>query len=50
MCSLQKDYETYKANQTDTTRWVLLHRNEDDLFPLEVVYEPAIGLVWLTMI
>ena len=50
MCSFQKDYEAYKANQTDAARWVLSHRNEDDLFPLEVVYEPAKGLVWLTMI
>ena len=49
-CFLQKDYGTCKAKQTDATHWVLSHRNEDDLFPLEVVYEPAKMIVLLTLI
>ena len=50
MCSLQKDYEACKANPTNVANYVLSHRNEDDLFFLEVVYEPAKVLVWLAMI
>ena len=48
-CFHQKRYEVYKANQTDAAHWILSHRNEDDVFPLEVVYEPAKVLVLLTM-
>ena len=50
MYSLQKHYEAYKVYQTDGTHWVLSHRNEDELFPLEAVYELAKVLAWLTMI
>ena len=48
-CFHQKHYEVYKANQTDAAHWILSNRNEDDVFPLEVVYEPAKVLVLLTM-
>ena len=44
-----KDYEACKANQTDAAGLVLSHPNEDDVFLLDVVCEPAKGLVWLTM-
>ena len=49
-CFLQKDYGACKANQTDAAHWVLSRRNEDDLFPLEVVYETAKVIALLTMI
>ena len=49
-CFLHKGYEAYKANQTGVACWVLSYRNEDDVFPLEVVCEPAKWLIWLTMI
>ena len=50
-CSVPfKKIEACKVNQTDAARWVLSHRNEDGVFLLEVVYDIAKGLVWLTMI
>ena len=48
-CFLQKHYEAYKAKQTGAAHYVLSNRTEDDVFPLEVVYEPAKELYLLTM-
>ena len=48
-CFLQNHYEAYEANQSDAAHKVLSHCNEDDVFPLEEVYEPAKVLVLLTM-
>ena len=50
MCFLQIGYEACKANQTGVAHQVLSHHNEDGVFLLEVVYEFAKGLAWLTMI
>ena len=49
MCFFQKHYGSCKINQTDVAHYVLSHGNEDDVFPLEVVYEPVKVLVLLTM-
>ena len=43
-------HDAYKANETGVAPWVLSYRNEGDIFLLEVVCEPAKGLVWLAMI
>ena len=34
MCSLQKGFGAYKANQTGVAHYVLSHHNEDDVFLL----------------
>ena len=39
----------HKECQIDAFHWVWLSRNEGDLYPLEMVYEPARMLVVLTV-
>ena len=41
MCFLQRPYEVHKADQTDAAHSVFAHRDESNLFPEEMVYEPT---------